>query len=102
MEKKFQCKLSTAVSKFKYVVNKIAQKIKDFKRRFEPKRKNYPICELYNLKQFAVKTGIPYSTLIYWCRRGRIKTVQQSPNSLWLIHASELERILKARENGVR
>ena len=93
-------KFAIAVSRFKYLVYKITKKIKDFKRHFEPQRKNYPLCELYNLKQFATKTGLPYSTIIYWCKRGRIKTVQLSPNSSWLIHSSELERIIKARENG--
>ena len=102
MEKKIQSKLAIAVSKFKYVGNKITKKIKDFKRHFEPQCKNYPLCDLYNVKQFAAKTGLPYSTIIYWCKRGRIKTVQVSPNSSWLIHSSELQRILKAREKGVR
>ena len=93
-------KFAIAVSRFKYLVYKITKKIKDFKRQFERKYKIYPICELYTPKQFAAKIGLPYSTIIYWCKRGRIKTVQLSPNSSWLIHSSELERIIKARENG--
>ena len=93
-------KFAIAVSRFKYLVYKITKKIKDFERKFERKYKIYPICELYTQKQFATKTGLPYSTIIYWCKRGRIKTVQLSPNSSWLIHSSELERIIKARENG--
>ena len=103
MEKQTQInfsKFAIAVSRFKYLVYKIIKKIKDFKRYFEPQRKNYPICELYTPKQFATKIGLPYSTIIIWCKRGRIKTVQVSPNSSWLIHSSELERIIKARENG--
>ena len=84
------------------MVNKIVQKIKDFKRRCEPKRKNHPICEFYTPKQLCDKLGVSYTTFIYWYKRGKIKTVQVSPNSSWLIHSSELERILKARENGVR
>ena len=52
-----------------------------------------PIKEFYSPKEFAQKTSIPYSTVVYKCSTGKLKAFQESPNGSWLIYASELERM---------
>lgn len=62
----------------------------------------YPNKEFYTPKEFAHKTGLKYSTIIYKCSNGRLKATQDSPNCTWLIHASELDRFIdKANDNLV-
>jgi hypothetical protein len=51
-----------------------------------------PIKEFLTPKEFAGKTGIPYSTVIYKCKIGKLKAFQDGPNCGWLIYATELER----------
>ncbi len=86
-------KFAIAVSNFKYLVYKFTKQFNAFRRQFKPQRKNYPLCELYNPKQFAAKIGLPYPVVVYWLKKGEIKGVQQTHNSSWLIHFSELERL---------
>jgi hypothetical protein len=52
-----------------------------------------PLKEFYTPKEFAYKIGVPYSTVIYKCKTGRLKSFQEFPNCSWLIYASEIERI---------
>lgn len=51
-------------------------------------------------KEFSARTGMNYSTVIYKCSTGKLKAFQDSPNSSWLIDATEIERLRKiANEN---
>lgn len=59
-----------------------------------------PLKEFYTPKEFAHKTGLKYSTIIYKCTTGRIKAFQDSPNCTWLIYATEIDRFInQANEN---
>ena len=56
--------------------------------------------EFYNPKEFAYKTGMKYSTVIYRCKMGKLKARQDAPNCSWLIYSSEIERLIQeANEN---
>jgi hypothetical protein len=57
-----------------------------------------PRKEFYTPKEFAFKTGLKYSTIIYKCVTGKIKATQDSPNCTWLIFASELDRFRNQAE----
>lgn len=56
--------------------------------------------EFYSPKEFGHKTGVKYSTVIYWCKVGRLKARQNYPGCAWLIYRTEMERyIQEANEN---
>ncbi len=65
------------------------------------KSKINPLKEFYTPKEFGAKIGKPYSTVVYMCKTGKLKAVQQSPNSSWLIHSSEFERLIKEANANV-
>jgi hypothetical protein len=65
------------------------------------KSKINPLKEFFAPKEFGAKIGKPYSTVVYMCKTGKLKAVQESPNSSWLIHSSELERLVKAATENV-
>ncbi len=65
------------------------------------KSKINPLKEFYTPKEFGAKIGKPYSTVVYMCKTGKLKAVQQSPNSSWLIHSSEFERLIKEAKANV-
>ncbi len=65
------------------------------------KSKINPLKEFYTPKEFEAKTGIPYSTVVYKCNTGKLKAIQDSPNCSWLIHSSELERLVKEANANV-
>lgn len=60
-----------------------------------------PLREFYTPKEFSLKTGMKYSTIVYKCNNGKIKAVQEAPNCTWLIHSSELERMTNEAEKNV-
>jgi hypothetical protein len=60
-----------------------------------------PQKEFYTPKEFAQKTGLKYSTIIYKCATGKLKATQDSPNCTWLIFASELERFRNQAEGNI-
>ena len=64
-------------------------------------KKNNPKREFYSPKEFEAITGIPYSTVVYKCKMGKLKAFQDSPNCSWFIHASELDRYVKEAEANV-
>lgn len=49
--------------------------------------------EFYTPKEFSHITGIKYSTVIYYCKVGRLKARQDAPNSSWLIDVNEIKRL---------
>jgi len=55
-------------------------------------RRGNPLKEYITPKEFAAKTGIPYSTIVHRCKSRKLKSRQDEPKSAWLIHSSELER----------
>ena len=51
--------------------------------------------EFYTPKEFSSLTGIKYSTVVYRCKMGKLKSRQDTPCSTWQIHVDELERYRK-------
>lgn len=60
-----------------------------------------PSQKFYSPKEFSAKTSMPYSTVVYKCKMGKLKAFQDSPNCSWLIDASELERYITLAESNV-
>jgi len=59
------------------------------------------VKEFYTPKEFSYKTGIPYSTVVYKCNKGKIKGFQEAPNCSWLIYASEFERFKRLADENL-
>ncbi len=60
-----------------------------------------PQKDFLSPKEFSARTGMNYSTVVYKCTMGKLKAFQESPNSSWLIDATEIERIRNgANENN--
>lgn len=58
--------------------------------------------EFYSPKQFSEKTGMPYTTIIQYCKTRQLKARQEFKGSKWLIYASELDRFKKeANDNHI-
>ncbi|MBK7666692.1 MAG: hypothetical protein IPJ32_04685 [Sphingobacteriaceae bacterium] len=54
----------------------------------------------YSPKEFAHATGMKYSTVIYRCKVGKLKSRQDGASCSWQISASELDRFNnEANEN---
>lgn len=51
-------------------------------------------------KEFSAKTGIPYTSVIDKCYKGKLKAYQESPKGSWLINASEIDRLLNEANNN--
>jgi hypothetical protein len=49
--------------------------------------------EFYSPKQFSEKTGMPYTTVIHYCKTRQLKARQEYRGSKWLIYASEIDRL---------
>lgn len=61
-----------------------------------------PQKDFLSPKEFSAKTGMPYGTVVYKCKNGKLKAFQESPNSSWFIDATEIERFRKqADENNI-
>ena len=48
--------------------------------------------EFYSPKEFSYATGIKYSTVVNYCKVGKLKARQDSPKCSWQIFSSEIER----------
>lgn len=57
--------------------------------------------EFLSPKEFSHTTGIPYSTIVYRCKIGKLKARQDDPNCSWQIFVSELERYKKEAEENI-
>lgn len=58
--------------------------------------------EFCSPKEFSHSTGIPYSTVVYRCKVGKLKARQEDPNCAWLIFSSEIDRyITEANDNVI-
>ena len=55
--------------------------------------KNKP--EFYTPNQFIKITGMPYTTIINYCKNRLIKARQEFKGGAWQIYASEIERFKK-------
>lgn len=49
--------------------------------------------EFYSPNQFSKITGMPYTTIIHYCKTGQLKARQEYRGSKWLIYASEIDRL---------
>lgn len=52
--------------------------------------------EVYGVRDFAERISVPESTVRRWLKNGEVRGVKRG--KLWLIPASELEKILEAQE----
>lgn len=69
-------------------LNRITEKIiNEFQRLLE---KDKP--EFYTPNQFSKLTGMPYTTVIHYCKNNLLKARQVSKGAAWLIYASEVSR----------
>ncbi len=56
--------------------------------------------EFYTPKEFAKKTGLPYTTIIHYCNTGKLKARQAVPGGAWQIHHSEIDRFIQEAEQN--
>jgi hypothetical protein len=59
-----------------------------------------PAKQFYTPKEFKAVTGMPYSTVVDKCAKGKIKAYQESPKCSWLIYATEIERYIKEADEN--
>jgi hypothetical protein len=52
-------------------------------------------------REFGLETGIPYSTVIYMCKEGKIKARQEDINCSWKIDATEIIRLKNEADNNL-
>lgn len=57
--------------------------------------------EFYSPKEFSHATGIPYSTVIYRCKMGKLKARQDDANCSWQIFASEVDRYKEEASDNI-
>lgn len=55
--------------------------------------------EFYTPSQFSKKTGMPYTTVIHYCKNNHLKSRQEHKGSAWLIYASEIDRLKQEANN---
>ena len=48
--------------------------------------------KFFSPKEFSHSTGMPYSTVVYRCKVGKLKARQDEEGCSWQIDSSELER----------
>ena len=53
--------------------------------------KNKP--EFYSPTEFGKKVGMPYTTVIHYCKTQRLKARQDMKGGSWQIFASEIDRL---------
>ena len=51
--------------------------------------------EFYTPNQFSKITGMPYTTIIHYCKHRMLKARQEFKGGSWQIYASEIERLKK-------
>ena len=51
--------------------------------------------EFYTPKEFSKKTGMPYTTVIHYCKTRQLKARQEFSGGSWQIFASEIDRFKK-------
>lgn len=59
-----------------------------------------PAKKFYTPKEFAGLTGMPYSTVVDKCTKGKIKAYQDEPNCSWHIDATEIDRYRKVADEN--
>ncbi len=48
--------------------------------------------EFYSPSQFSKITGMPYTTVIHYCKNNQLKARQEYKGGTWLIYSSEINR----------
>ncbi len=56
--------------------------------------------EFYSPTQFSKKTGMPYTTVIHYCKNNLLKAHQAHKGGAWHIAASEIERLKEEAEDN--
>jgi len=51
--------------------------------------------EFYTPNQFSKITGMPYTTIIHYCKNRMLKARQEFKGGSWQIYASEIDRLKK-------
>lgn len=54
----------------------------------------------YTPNQFSKITGMPYTTVIHYCKNNLLKARQVSKGTAWLIYATEVNRLKKEAEHN--
>jgi hypothetical protein len=54
-----------------------------------------------SLIEFSIKTGIPYSTVIYLCKVGKLKALQEDIYCYWIIDSTEIIRFKNEVANNL-
>ncbi|MCU4174002.1 hypothetical protein [Carboxylicivirga sp. N1Y90] len=49
--------------------------------------------EFYTPSQFSKLTGMPYTTVIHYCKKNMLKARQEFKGGSWQIYASEMNRL---------
>ena len=49
--------------------------------------------EFYTPSQFSKLTGMPYTTVIHYCKKNMLKARQEFTGGSWQIYASEMNRL---------
>ena len=57
--------------------------------------------EFYTPVQFSKITGMPYTTIIHYCKTNSIRARQRSKGSPWQILASEVNRFTEEAKNNL-
>jgi hypothetical protein len=70
----------------------------DIKEIFSPKM--FPQKEFYSPKEFSYLTGIPYSTVIYKCKTGKLKARQEDANCSWQVFVTEIDRFKREADEN--
>lgn len=56
--------------------------------------------EFYSPAQFSKRTGMPYTTVIHYCKNNLLKAHQAYKGGAWHIAASEIERLKEEAEEN--
>jgi len=57
--------------------------------------------ELYAPKEFAELTGMKYTTVIHYCKSGKLMAHQDGKGGSWVIYRSEVDRIIEEAKNNI-
>ncbi len=77
-------KLVTAAD-LEVLYEKIRKEIRHFAEKDKP--------QFYTPNQFSKLTGMPYTTVIHYCKTRRLKARQDMKGGSWQIYANEIDRL---------
>lgn len=87
--------IDLTVSELETLIN---NSVKNSMQNFSNSNQSQSSIKFYTPKEFSHLSSIPYSTVVYKCKVGRLKARQDEPNCPWQIQVSELERMKNESE----